>query len=168
MYIKRVYFFLFLLVIGTFIYGQNVSQKETEILSYCKLTEQAMPNAGAIAWGMIRQLNPAFDEKLVTVGQDGIKRIGLCQIPEDVLEFVAGTGFAPEFPYTAKGSIAIISALYNLVKMQFPDDQETTIFVSVWFLLYGMDGLKNKPVTRNDPNHNKVVDYAINFQKGIF
>jgi hypothetical protein len=168
MYTIRKYFFLFLLVIGTFVYGQNVSQKEAEILSYCKLAEQALPNAGAIAWGMIRQLNPAFDEKLVTVGQDGIKRIGLCQIPEDVLEFAAGTGFAPEFPYTAKGSIAIVSALYNLVKAHFPDDQETTIFVSVWFLLYGMDGLENKPVTIVDPNLNKVVNYAIDFQKGIF
>jgi len=169
MLIKKIYIFLVLFVIGTFVYGQDSSQKEAEIRSYCQLLEQMTPNAGAIAWGMIRQLNPTFNEKLVTVGQDGIKRIGLCQLPEDVL-IIFAKDLTPEYPYTAKGSITIAAGLYNAVKMQFPEDQQATIVISIWFMLYGMDGLDDnkKPLSLDDINFIKVNDYAVNFQNGIF
>jgi len=170
MCIKKIYIFLFLLVFGSFVYGQNSSQKEAEIRSFCQVLEQMTPNAGALAWGMIRQLNPKFDEKLVTVGQDGIKRIGLCQLTEDVLEMFA-KNLVPEYPYTAKGSISIVSGLYQLVNTQFPDDQKTKMIISAWFMLYGLDGMDSnkRPLSTDEQDAIlKVVDYAYNFQKGIF
>jgi len=174
MRIKKIYIFSFLFVIGTFVYGQDNSQKEAEIRSYCQRIEQMVPNTGAIAWGMIRQLNPTFNEKLVTVGQDGIKRIGLCQLPEDVLKIFADI-VIPEYLYTAEGSINIVSGIYfglsNLIKIRFSEDhQKSTMAVSIWFMLYGMDGMDDnkKPLSLDDINFIKVNDYAINFQKGIF
>ena len=169
MWFKKIFIFSFLFVIGIFIYGQDSSKKEAEIRSYCQLMEQAVPNAGAIAWGMIRQLNPTFDEKLVTVGQDGIKRIGLCQIPEDVLNFYTNV-FTPEYPYTIIGSITIASGIYNTLIMLFPKDQKATMFASILFMLYGKDGMKPLSLDdlKDDINFNKIYEYAINFQKGIF
>lgn len=174
MCIKKICNILVLLVIGTFVYGQDVLdgidgqngfQKVAEIRLYCQLIEQMMPDTGALAWGMIRQLNPTYNEKLVTVGQDGIKRIGLCQLPEDVLEMFAKNK-DPEYPYTVKGSITIVSVLFQFIKMQFPGDQKTAMFTSVWFMLYGMDD--KKPISLTDRNVLAVIDYAIAFQRGRF
>jgi hypothetical protein len=171
MQIKKIFSFFILLVIGTFVYGQdgldgqNGFQKIAEIRLYCQLIEQMMPNTGSLAWGIIRQLNTAYDEKLVTVGQDGIKRIGLCQLPEDVVEMFAKNR-DPEYPYTVKGSITIVSVIFQFVKMQFPNDQKTAMFTAVWFMLYGMND--TRPLSLTDRNVLAIVDYATAFQRGGF
>jgi len=171
MCIKRIYFFLFLLIIGTFVYGQDNFQKEAEIRSYCQFAEQIIPNSGALAWGLIHQLNPTFDEKLVTVGKGGIKRIGLCQLNEDVLKMTIEDSILSEHLYTEKGSISIVSGICGyinyIVKTHFPDDQKAILYIIACFILYGTDEIESLSSDEREIIF-KIVNYADNFQKGIF
>jgi hypothetical protein len=130
MNIKQKVLLLIMLIVGVSAYGQDDNfQHVATVRLYCQLMEQLMPNTGSLAWGLIRYLNSSFDEKLETVTEDGLKRIGLCQIPEDIVE-IAAKDRDPNYAYTYKGSISIVIAFYQLMQILSPSNDRDKDFVA--------------------------------------
>ena len=174
MNIKQKVLLLIMLIVGVSAYGQDDNfQRIATIRMYCQLVEQLMPNSGgSLAWGLIRYLNPSFDEKLETVTGNGLKRIGLCQIPEDIVEIVAKDK-EPNFAYTYKGSISTVVAFYQIMRMQSPSGASNDFMdcMTIWCLLHGLNGLNDisdpSRVLRDD-RVRSIMGFASSFRTGGF
>lgn len=166
---KKGFLFIFLIFCGVFTYGQDEAfQRMANARLYCQLLEQMSPNTGSLAWGLIRYLNPSCDEKKETVTENGLTRIGLCQIPKDIVEMMSKNK-NPEYAYTVQGSITLVGAFYQIIQMQFPREKNYAAYMTVWVLLHGIAALDNMPDIQkvlNDRNVRYVIDFAASLQTG--